>query len=95
MVGRLASCILLGLIRGYQLIVSPVLGGNCRYQPTCSEYARDAIARYGVLRGGLLALRRVGRCHPWGGYGYDPVPERSEAGKEGADDADARPHSHP
>ena len=47
---------------------------RCRYLPTCSEYAREALATHGALRGGLLALRRVGRCHPWGGHGHDPVP---------------------
>ena len=78
MAGRVASGILLGLIRAYQLVLSPLLGSNCRYQPTCSEYAREAIARYGALRGGALALRRIGRCHPWGGAGYDPVPDRRE-----------------
>lgn len=67
---------LTGLIRLYQLAISPLLGPNCRYAPSCSEYAREAIARFGPLRGGWLALRRLGRCHPWGGSGYDPVPEK-------------------
>jgi putative membrane protein insertion efficiency factor len=74
--------LLLGLIRGYQLLVSPFLGANCRYQPTCSEYARDAIARHGALKGGALAVRRIGRCHPWGGSGYDPVPGPKDADGE-------------
>lgn len=74
--------VLLGLIRGYQLLVSPFLGGNCRYQPSCSEYAREAIARHGALKGGALAVRRIGRCHPWGGSGYDPVPRPKDAAGE-------------
>lgn len=75
-----AKIILGGLIRGYQLFVSPVLPQSCRYQPTCSHYALEAVGRFGALRGGWLALRRIGRCHPWGGSGYDPVPERPETG---------------
>lgn len=65
-----------GLIRAYQWIISPWLGANCRFEPSCSHYAETAIARFGVWRGSWLALRRVLRCHPWGGQGYDPVPER-------------------
>lgn len=63
-----------GLIRGYQLLVSPVLPGSCRYHPTCSQYALDAVDHFGGLRGSWLALKRIGRCHPWGGSGLDPVP---------------------
>lgn len=64
----------LGLIRVYQLLVSPLLGTNCRYVPSCSEYAADALRQYGAIRGGWLALRRIMRCHPWGGSGHDPLP---------------------
>ena len=67
--------VLRGLIRGYQLLVSPMLGHSCRHLPTCSEYTAEAIARHGSMRGGWLGLRRVLRCHPWGTSGYDPVPE--------------------
>lgn len=70
----LAGRAFIGLIRGYQLLLSPILGPRCRHLPTCSEYAAEAIARHGVFRGGCLAVRRVVRCHPWGTSGYDPVP---------------------
>ena len=66
--------VLLTLIRGYRAGVSPLLPPACRYTPTCSAYAAEAIARYGAGRGSWLALRRLLRCHPWGGTGYDPVP---------------------
>ena len=62
------------LIYGYRYLLSPVLPGTCRYHPTCSAYALEAIDRFGAVRGGGLALRRLARCHPWGGAGYDPVP---------------------
>jgi putative membrane protein insertion efficiency factor len=62
-------------LRAYQLLVSPLLPPACRFLPTCSEYAAEAIERYGAGRGIMLALGRLARCHPWGGSGYDPVPE--------------------
>lgn len=62
------------LVRGYQLLLSPYIGGGCRYQPSCSRYALDALRRHGAVRGGWLTLRRLARCHPLGGMGYDPVP---------------------
>lgn len=71
------SALLRGLIRIYQLTLSPWIGQNCRYLPTCSAYADEAIARHGAMRGGWLALRRLSRCHPWGGSGLDPVPDLS------------------
>jgi putative membrane protein insertion efficiency factor len=69
-----ARASLLGLIRLYQLTLSPWLGRQCRYEPTCSHYAAEAVTRHGVRRGVWLAARRLGRCHPWGRSGYDPVP---------------------
>jgi putative membrane protein insertion efficiency factor len=66
--------LLLGLIRVYQLTLSPWLGTQCRYEPTCSKYAAEALERHGVARGVWLAAKRLGRCHPWGRSGYDPVP---------------------
>lgn len=68
--GRLAT----GLIRIYQLLVSPLLGNHCRFHPSCSEYGREAISKHGLLRGGWLGLRRIGRCHPFHDGGFDPVP---------------------
>ncbi|MSP67218.1 MAG: membrane protein insertion efficiency factor YidD [Alphaproteobacteria bacterium] len=66
--------LLRALIRGYQLLLAPVLGNNCRFVPSCSAYADEAIGRHGLVRGGALAFRRVLRCHPWGNSGFDPVP---------------------
>jgi len=75
-----AAC---GMIRAYQLLLSPVIGPRCRHLPTCSDYAMEAISRFGAVRGGWLALRRIVRCHPWGTSGYDPVPEpRSKGGSD-------------
>ncbi len=71
--GWLTACLIL-LIRAYQWLLSPWLGPCCRYEPSCSGYAVEAIDRHGALRGSWLALRRLSRCHPVGGSGYDPVP---------------------
>jgi uncharacterized protein len=72
---KVASLGLQALIRSYQLILSPLLPPSCRYLPSCSDYAVEAIGRHGALVGVGLAARRLARCHPWGGSGYDPVPE--------------------
>ena len=66
--------ILSGLILCYQYFISPLLGANCRFLPTCSEYAREALRKHGALRGSRLALTRLLRCHPWNAGGHDPVP---------------------
>ncbi|NUE66305.1 MULTISPECIES: membrane protein insertion efficiency factor YidD [Snodgrassella] len=66
--------LLLGLIRFYQYAISPLLPPRCRYSPTCSQYAVLALQKYGVFRGSWLALKRICRCHPWGGCGHDPLP---------------------
>jgi hypothetical protein len=67
--------ILIGLIRAYQIILSPWVGMHCRFQPSCSHYMHDAILRFGVIKGVWLGLRRLSRCHPWHEGGLDPVPE--------------------
>ncbi|MNP68828.1 putative membrane protein insertion efficiency factor [compost metagenome] len=61
-------------VRAYRLVASPWVGHACRFQPTCSAYALEALDRHGAFRGSLLTLRRLSRCHPWGGQGFDPVP---------------------
>jgi putative membrane protein insertion efficiency factor len=68
--------VLLKLIRGYQAVFSPIMPPMCRYEPSCSKYAYEAVDRHGAIRGGWLAMRRLVRCTPWGGKGYDPVPDR-------------------
>jgi uncharacterized protein len=68
------SKIFVVLIRIYQLSISPILGQNCRYTPTCSQYSIEAINKYGPFKGGWLALKRIFSCHPWGGHGHDPIP---------------------
>jgi putative membrane protein insertion efficiency factor len=72
--------LLLALIRAYQLAVSPLIGPACRFEPTCSRYATEAIERHGPWRGGALAVRRLLRCHPFRPGGYDPVPTERRLG---------------
>ena len=66
------------LIKVYQTLISPLFPGSCRYQPTCSHYAVEALKVHGLLKGGRLAIKRIFSCHPWGGKGYDPVPEKED-----------------
>lgn len=66
--------LLLGLIRFYQYAISPLLPPRCRYNPTCSQYAVLALQKYGLMKGSWLAIKRICRCHPWGGCGHDPLP---------------------
>jgi len=65
-------------IRAYQLIISPMLGSNCRFIPTCSEYAMESLKEYGLIKGIFLSIKRIGKCHPWGSHGYDPIPNKME-----------------
>jgi putative membrane protein insertion efficiency factor len=68
------KALLIAALTAYRYLISPFLGANCRFYPSCSEYAREAIERHGAWQGLLLAVRRLGRCHPWHDGGYDPVP---------------------
>jgi len=70
----------LALIRLYQLVLSPILGGACRYCPSCSEYTLQAVRRFGVVRGGWMGIKRIARCNPWVAGGYDPCPTDNKAG---------------
>lgn len=74
LVSRAMVWVLLLPIRFYQTVISPLTPPSCRYTPTCSEYARQALIKHGPVKGLYLAVRRILRCHPWGGSGYDPVP---------------------
>lgn len=63
-------------IKFYQLLISPLLGSNCRFQPTCSQYAYDSVKDHGLLKGFVLSAKRIGKCHPWHDGGFDPVPKK-------------------
>ncbi len=76
---RILKFIFILPIRAYQILLSPMLGANkCRYQPTCSHYMIGAIEEWGILKGIWLGLKRIGSCHPWGGFGHDPVPKKEK-----------------
>jgi len=74
MMKKVFSKILIGLIKFYQYSISPLIGSNCRYTPTCSHYSVEAVEKHGPLKGGWLSIKRIASCNPWGGSGYDPVP---------------------
>lgn len=80
---RMIGKLLILLVRGYQIALSPFLGGQCRYQPSCSFYMIDAIREWGPFKGTWLGLKRIGRCHPWAGHGPDPVPQNPAKRQEG------------
>lgn len=71
---RILTFIPIMLVRLYQMLISPLLPASCRFTPTCSSYAIEALQKHGLLKGSYLTIRRLLRCHPWGGSGYDPVP---------------------
>ena len=78
MINKIVTFPFVLLIRGYQIIVSPLLGSNCRFIPTCSEYALESLKVYGLIKGTYLTIKRIGKCHPWGSHGYDPIPTKME-----------------
>ena len=71
---KIVSGLFIALIKLYRVLLSPILGAQCRYSPTCSQYGIEAIKKYGAFKGGWLTLKRIARCNPWGGHGHDPVP---------------------
>jgi putative membrane protein insertion efficiency factor len=71
---RILSFPFIALIKLYQWVISPFLGPKCRFTPTCSQYAIEALKKHGLIKGSWLTIKRLSRCHPWGGHGYDPVP---------------------
>ncbi|HNP08551.1 MAG TPA: membrane protein insertion efficiency factor YidD [Cyclobacteriaceae bacterium] len=71
--------ILIFPVRFYQLTISPLLGAHCRHTPSCSQYTIEAIQEWGPIKGAWLGMKRIGRCHPWGTSGYDPVPKKKES----------------
>lgn len=79
---RVPRMALIGLVRTYQLVIAPHLGSACRYEPSCSAYAINALRKYGALKGMVLAAHRISRCHPWGGHGYDPPVWYGEKARE-------------
>jgi putative membrane protein insertion efficiency factor len=74
MISKALSFLLLLIVKAYKTFISPILPPSCRYSPTCSDYAIQAIQKYGPFKGGWLAFKRILSCNPWGGHGYDPVP---------------------
>jgi putative membrane protein insertion efficiency factor len=90
---KIAGTVLRGAIRFYQLFISPLTPGHCRYWPSCSAYGMTAIARHGALKGSWLTLRRILRCHPWGGWGFDPVPGTAGQKACGHSGSEFAPHA--
>ena len=78
MINKIITYILVSSIKSYQILISPILGQNCRYLPTCSEYSIQSIKQHGAITGIILSLKRILKCHPWGKHGYDPVPKNLE-----------------
>ncbi len=83
-ISKVLALPLLGLVWLYRTAISPLLGVNCRFEPSCSDYASEALRTHGGIKGGWLALKRICRCHPWGGSGFDPVPAEEKQHDEAA-----------
>ena len=81
MLNKIITFPIIIIIRIYQLTISPLLGSNCRFLPTCSEYARESLKSYGLIKGSFLTFKRIGKCHPWGDHGYDPIPTKEVKNK--------------
>lgn len=77
-ISKILAIVAKGVVTLYARLISPMLAPSCRFQPTCSSYALEAIEVHGGIKGVWLALRRIGRCHPWGGQGFDPVPDHNK-----------------
>ena len=75
---KILTKIVIKIIKFYQYLISPLLGNNCRYLPTCSEYTVQSLKQFGIIKGLSLSSKRIMKCHPWGGHGYDPVPKNME-----------------
>ena len=75
MINKITTFPLIVFIRCYQLFISPIIGQNCRYLPTCSEYALECLKKFGLIKGIFLSFKRVSRCHPWADHEYDPIPD--------------------
>ena len=82
MIKRILTFPFLLLIRFYQVAISPYIPASCRYSPTCSHYAIEALEVHGLFKGSWIAIKRISKCHPWGGKGYDPVPEKKAPNKK-------------
>ena len=81
MINKYISFPLILMIRLYQLFISPLLGQNCRYLPTCSEYSVKSLKEHGLFKGSILSIKRISKCHPWGSHGFDPVPKKNDLNK--------------
>ncbi len=91
----LPARLLMGLILIYRYSLASIMGQRCRFAPSCSEYGLEAVKRHGAIRGGWLAAKRIARCNPWGGWGYDPVPPTSKSCACGKGPGHHEEHDHP